>query len=157
MKLKLLLSLSFVLLVLLCVTALAVTGRDGAPPASLELMEGASVRLDPAHPGLRFETRVKTSELKALDEPYEIGTLILPTDLLTGALTVQTPGVTHLFSGMEGVRLREAEDGYTYFYAALTDLLPQNYARRFSAVSYIRFPVSAFSNRWKRGCACNLL
>ena len=133
---KRILALVFTLAMLLSCAVFTVSAEDGAP-ASFCLMDGASVRLDEEHSGLRFETRIKTSELEALGEGVVIGTLILPTDLKDGDITVNTPGVKNLSTETEGARL-SIDGEYTVFYAAIIDILPENYARKFSAVSYIK-------------------
>ena len=139
---KRILALLFALAMVLSCTVFTVTAADSAAategaPASFALMDGASVRLDAEQSGLRFETRILTSELDALGSDVTIGTLILPTNLLDGALTVATAGALNLTSKDEGVFLTVDGD-YTVFYAAIVDILPQNYARAFSARSYIK-------------------
>ena len=98
-------------------------------PYDLELKLGAEARLN-ANSGLRFTTRIPTAELAGLD--YTVGTLIFPTDKLNGALTVDTDGVLNI-EMTNGV----AGNEYTYFSAAMTSIFAQNYAREFTAVSYI--------------------
>ena len=98
-------------------------------PYDLELKLSAEARLN-ANSGLRFTTRIPTAELAGLD--YTVGTLIFPTDKLNGALTVDTDGVLDI-KMTNGV----AGNEYTYFSAAMTSIFAQNYAREFTAVSYI--------------------
>ena len=99
-------------------------------PYGLELKTSAEARLN-ANSGLRFTTRIPTAELAGLD--YTVGTLIFPTDALDGALTVDTEGALNIVmeNGVAG-------NEYTYFTAAMTDIIAQNYAREFTAVSYIK-------------------
>ena len=102
-------------------------------PVAIELLPGAEVRLDEEQSGLRFTTRIPTADLAAIAGEYTVGTLIYPTDKLNGALTVETEGALNLTDATPIV------DGeYTYFHAAIVDILPANYARKFSAVSYIK-------------------
>ena len=95
----------------------------------LELKAAAEARLN-ANSGLRFTTRIPTAELAGID--YTVGTLIFPTDALAGALTVDTEGALNIkmTRGVVG-------SDYTYFSAAMTGIIAQNYARKFTAVSYI--------------------
>ena len=98
-------------------------------PYALELKVAAEARLN-ANSGLRFTTRIPTAELAGID--YTVGTLIFPTDALAGALTVDTEGALNIkmTRGVVG-------SDYTYFSAAMTGIIAQNYARKFTAVSYI--------------------
>ena len=130
------LALVLVAVVVLACTVIAVSAEENDCPVTLELLDGASVRLNADQSGLRFETRVKTAELEALGAEYEIGTLILPTDMMSGDLTLENANALKLSNKTEGAKL--VVDGeYTYFYAAIVDIKAQNYARAFSAVSYI--------------------
>ena len=107
-------------------------------PVDIEMLAGAEARIA-AKSGLRFTTRIPTAQLEALaaaGTEYTVGTLIYPTDMLDGALTVETEGALNLTGATPMVDAEEA--GYTYFYAAIVDILAQNYARAFSAVSYIK-------------------
>lgn len=138
---KRILALVFTLaVVFFCVTCIvmAITDSDATAgaPTSFELKPGASVR-DAAKSGLRFETRILTSEYNALKKQGDvvIGTLIIPTDLVSGPITVESDDVMNLTSETAGV----ITDGdYTVFYATVVDIEAQNYARRFSARSYIK-------------------
>ena len=124
---------------------LTLTANVTVYPVSLELLEGASVRLDAEHSGLRFESVLSTALYDALYEScgildWEIGTLILPTDLLGGGtLTHATDGALVLNNLEDGVSLKvDREDGTVTFYAAIVDIKVSNYARAFSAVSYLK-------------------
>lgn len=139
---KRILALIFTLAMVLSCAVFTVSAESGAP-ASFRLMDGASVRLDASHSGLRFETRILTSELEALGSDVVIGTLIIPTDLKNGDLVVGTPGVMNLSTETEGVKL-SVDGEYTVFYAAIVDILPENYARKFSARSYIKIGESYY-------------
>ncbi len=83
-----------------------------------------------ASSGLRFTTRIPTADLAGID--YTVGTLIYPTDKLDGALTVDTTDALNI-EMTNGV----AGNEYTYFTASMTNIHAQNYARKFTAVSYI--------------------
>ena len=104
--------------------------ETAAAPYGIELGAVAEARLN-ANSGLRFTTRIPTAELAGLD--YTVGTLIFPTDALVGDLTVDTEGVLdiEMTRGVVG-------GDYTYFSAAMTSIIAQNYAREFTAVSYIK-------------------
>ena len=122
---------------------LTLTKNTTVYPISIELLDGASVRLDAAHSGLRFESRIPTALVEKLTEilganGFVIGTLILPTDKLDGALTLETDGALNLSSAMANVKLAVGEDGYSTFYAAIVDIKGPNYTRAFSAVSYVK-------------------
>ena len=100
-------------------------------PYGLELKLGAEARLA-AISGLHFTSRIPTEELAGLGD-YTIGVLIFPTDYLgKGQLTVESEGALNI------VMTRGVVGGdYTYFSAAMTNIIAQNYARSFTAVSYI--------------------
>ncbi|MBR6546447.1 MAG: hypothetical protein IKT72_05940, partial [Clostridia bacterium] len=101
-------------------------------PYGLELKLGAEARLGSTS-GLRFTSRIPTEELAGLGD-YTIGVLIFPTDYLgLGALTVESEGALNI------VMTRGVAGGdYTYFSATMTNIIAQNYARSFTAVSYIK-------------------
>lgn len=124
---------------------LTLTKDTAIYPVSVELMKGASVRLDASHSGLRFESRISLALYDALYEScgifdWEIGTLILPTDVLgEGTLTLSTERALRLHNLTNGVSLaKDNELGTVTFYAAIVDILPQNYVRSFTAVSYLK-------------------
>jgi hypothetical protein len=144
-SMKRILALLFTLVLVFSSAILTVSAAEDAQaaPASLQLMDGAAVRLVEGESGLRFETRILTSELAALGDDVTLGTLILPTDLLGAteftveALTAAGKDFVDLTSKDEGVAL--STDGeYTVFYAAIINILPENYARAFSARSYVK-------------------
>ena len=112
--------------------------KPPACPVALETVEGASVSLEEGRGGLRFSCRVPKAELDALTEPFVIGILILPTDLLDGALTVENTAAVSLCTESPEAQLIQAEDGFYYFSATLTEMLPRNDTRDFTAVSYIK-------------------
>ena len=98
----------------------------------LEMLPEVEARLD-GQSGLRFTTRIPTATLEALGGNYTIGTLIYPTDLLDTALTLNVTDAIH-FTNLIPTVIGD----YTYFYASIVNILPQNYARSFTAVSYIQ-------------------
>ena len=119
------------------------TADTTAYALAVSLLDGASVRAA-AQSGLRFETVIDAGLYGALEElDYEVGTLIVPTDLLgSNAFTAEAldaAGVDYLelVSSTAGVKLASDGDGNKTFYAAIVDILAQNYARAFSAISYI--------------------
>lgn len=135
---KRILALFFVLAMVfscvVCVTAAEDADATAGAPSSFTLEDGASVRLVEGDSGLRFETRIKTAELDALkaEGNVTVGTLIIPTDKLTGELTLDTPDVMNLVGN------GTVDGDETVFYAAIVDIQPQNYARKFSARSYVK-------------------
>ncbi len=121
--------------------AVTLTENTTFLPIEVSLLDGASIRVD-APTGLRFETEVDPAILAGLTAggyTYRVGTLIVPTDKLgeneftADALTALGIRYMDLFSS-----LTDAEDKSTYF-ATIAEILPANYARAFSAVSYIEF------------------
>ncbi len=110
---------------------------------SVELLDGASIRMH-VNSGIRFETLVRTSLLAAITDggaAYTIGTLITPTDLLSGEFTAEAlsaAGVAYadLTSNDAGVNLL-ASGSDTAFLASVININAQNYARAFSAISYL--------------------
>lgn len=135
---KRLLALLFVLAAIFScvvyVTAVEDAAATAGAPSSFTLKDGASIRLVEGDSGLRFETRILTSELNALKAEGNVivGTLIIPTDKLTGELTLDTPDAMNLVGN------GTVDGDETVFYAAIVDILPQNYARKFSARSYVK-------------------
>ncbi len=109
----------------------------------LEMLPEVEARLD-GQTGLRFTTRIPTATLEALGGDYTIGTLIYPTDLLDTALTLDVTDAIH-FTDLTPTVIGD----YTYFYASIVNILPHNYARSFTAVSYIQIDGETYytSNR----------
>ncbi len=110
----------------------------------VSLLEGASIRLS-APAGIRFETLISEATDELLDSlgfSYKIGTLILPTDKLPAnsdftAAALAAARIAYVDLTSEGVSLTVDENGDIHFYAALVEILSQNYVRSFSAISYI--------------------
>ena len=101
----------------------------------VDLLAGASVRLnDPA--GLRFESTISKAVYDALiDAGYtvEFGTYIFPADAYRDDVIPEN-AVYSVFTDVES--MNEANGVYTY-YTSLVNLLDQNYARAFGAISYL--------------------
>lgn len=110
----------------------------------VSLLEGASARAA-EHSGLRFETVIDAPLYEAIgaaELPCNLGTLIIPTDLLGS-----TEFTAEALDAAEKpyIELTAADsayptinpDGSISFFAAIVDIKSQNYARKFSAISYI--------------------
>ena len=130
-------------LVVICACAAYVVLRSepptppvGASPVSFVVAEGGRLAFENGQPRLCFETRILTSELEALGEGAVVGTLILPTDMLTGAFTVLSEGALNLTSMDSGSLVSDGE--YTVFSVAISEIHAQNFTRSFSVRSYIR-------------------
>ncbi len=110
---------------------------------SVELLAGASIRLDSVASGLRFETAMTEGLARALAAgglTFKVGTLVVPTDKL--GETVFTKEAL-LAAGIKFVEMTTkhsgviAQKGVYTLYATLTDIFGANYTRAFSAISYI--------------------
>ena len=117
--------------------SVTVTGDVAYRRVSVELLDGASVRLnDPA--GLRFESRLNAALYEALTEAgwsVTVGTYIFPADQYAGAVPEE-----RVFSEISNVSETLAgyeQDGAYTWYTSLVNILDHNYARAFGAVSYI--------------------
>ena len=103
----------------------------------VELLPGASLRLkDPS--GLRFESTLSREGYELLTDTYdevEFGTCIFPADRYAEYAAKGMEGaLKSTFSDVED--LTGGEESYT-FYSSVVNLMGQNYARTFGAVSYI--------------------
>ena len=110
------------------------TGPSEFCKVDVDLLAGASVRLnDPA--GLRFESTISKAVYEALiGAGYTVtfGTYIFPADEYKDG--VMPEDVYSVFTDV--AQLSEANGVYTY-YTSLVNLLDQNYARAFGAISYL--------------------
>ncbi len=108
---------------------------------AVSLRDGASIRMDGEHSGIRFEAEIGSALLALLDEngfDYEVGVIITPTDLIAGEFTLEgLVGIKHQILTSSGVSLRE-EGNRSVLYASLIDILAQNYARAFSARAFVK-------------------
>ena len=95
MKIRSLVLLGLALTLALLISLLAMTVSGESAECPVELLPGASVRLDKTQSGLRFESRIQTETLEGLGDVL-LGTLVLPTDLKSGELTASTPGVMNI-------------------------------------------------------------
>ena len=110
----------------------------------VSLLDGASARAA-ERSGLRFETVIDSALYDAIGEaelPCNLGTLIIPTDLLGSteftaeALDAAEKPYIDL-TAMDAAEPTFNPDGSISFFAAIVDIRAQNYARKFSAISYI--------------------
>ena len=101
---------------------------------SVTLQPGASIRLDdPA--GLRFESALDSTLYNALSAAgytVKFGTYIFPADQYTDGVPADA-----VFSTFTDVAQLTEQDGVYTYYTSLVNLLPQNYARSFGAISYV--------------------
>ena len=123
---------------------IAVYGEAAAEPApvseDLAMVEGASVRTDAATSGLRFTTMVSDAKIAALDADetvasYEFGTLMLPSRLLTGELTLDTPSVLKVAKGEDWYK--SAEEGKRRMTAVLWGIPDAAYTDMIAARAYL--------------------
>ena len=101
------------------------------------LLNGASIRTN-TPTGLRFSMTVDEDLIGVLNDnavDFTVGVLIYPTDQLVGELTRGTVGAIDRYSDLDGV---DASAGVFTMNAAITNIRAMNYARAFSARSYIR-------------------
>lgn len=114
---------------------------------TVDMAPGASVRFD-APIGLRFEATVNDAMLSLLEKNEDIairlGTLIVPTDKLgtlkftAEALARAGIGCVEMAADLSDV---SQKNGVYHFSTSLTNILLDNYTRKFSAVSYIEVTV----------------
>ncbi len=100
------------------------------------LKEGASIRTN-APAGLRFESGLDSTVYRTLiDAGYTVtfGTYVFPADQYAG--TLPENAVFSTFTDVGRLTL-DAETGYYTYYTSLVELLDQNYARAFGAISYL--------------------
>ncbi len=103
----------------------------------LDLLEGASIRVGKPT-GMRFETTVGEGMFRYLEEAgYSplVGTQIIPADLLAAG---NTEKYLDLVSDLSAA---SAKDGAYTFFAAIAEILPQNYTRSFAACSYLSYTI----------------
>ncbi len=106
----------------------------------MQMLEGASIRVN-APTGMRFETVIGEEMfafLKNAGYNPVVGTLIAPTDHLEAAGSIDEVSFLDLVSDLSTAT---ASEGVYTFYAAISEILPQNYTRSFSAVSYLKYTV----------------
>ncbi len=107
----------------------------------VNLLDGASIRVNEPT-GMRFETVVGEamfSFLKAAGYNPVVGTLIAPTDLLEGASSPDEVNFLDLVSDLSTATAND--EGIYTFYATISEILPQNYTRLFTAVSYLSYTI----------------
>lgn len=117
------------------------------PELKVDLLDGASVRMNTPS-GLRFETTVSKAmidQIAAIDgASFKVGTLIVPTDKLGSTnftkadLDAADIDYAELTTDLKNA---EAENGVYTVYASLTNIRPENYTRKFSAISYIEVKI----------------
>ncbi len=113
------------------------TGNDTFRLVDVLLKEGASVRTK-APSGLRFESALDSAVYDALIKAgytVEFGTYIFPADQYADG--IPEGAVFSVFTDVSSLTLNE-ETGYYTYYTSLIDILDQNYARAFGAVSYLK-------------------
>ena len=142
----------------------------GAINVDIQMEDGASVRIsgDPKEDagnfsGIRFETKISIDAVNSLiqklkDGEYKsikFGTLIVPTDYITGGLFTHQWLKNNEFDYLDiesSVKLKledgtiidnpnfpKTEDGYYSFYGSILRLFSTNFDRYFSAVGYVMF------------------
>lgn len=142
----------------------------GAINVDIQMEDGASVRIsgDPQEDagnfsGIRFETKISIDAVNSLiqklkDGEYKsikFGTLIVPTDYITGGLFTHQWLKNNEFDYLDiesSVKLKledgtiidnpnfpKTEDGYYSFYGSILRLFSTNFDRYFSAVGYVMF------------------
>lgn len=108
------------------------------------MLDGASVRAD-YKTGIRFGTRMDRDAYDRLVSIFgrsnlTVGILIVPTDYLAEtdftreALTAKYPVIAEIINS----RWYSSDDSFYYCYGTLDELRGENYARKFSAVSYLK-------------------
>jgi uncharacterized repeat protein (TIGR02543 family) len=117
------------------------------PELKVDLLDGASVRMNTPS-GLRFETTVSKAmidQIAAIDgASFKVGTLIVPTDKLGSTnftkADLDAAGIDYAELTTD-LKNAEAENGVYTVYASLTNIRPENYTRKFSAISYIEVKI----------------
>ncbi len=103
----------------------------------MDVLDGASARLkidDDGNGGLRFTVKAKTADLTALGANVEMHGVLIPTDMINGEFDLNEAGAKDIVLS-NSVAL---DDGYTYYYITLTDVIYSNYNRAFSARAYAK-------------------
>lgn len=101
------------------------------------MLDGASIRLkidENYNGGLRFTVKVKTAELAAFGDRVELHGVLIPTDMIDGDFEITEKDAKDIVLS-KGI---EKDDGYTYYYITLTNVLYSNYNREFSARAYAK-------------------
>lgn len=103
----------------------------------VDMVNGASARLkidQQYNGGLRFAVKAKTSEMAALGNKAELHGVLIPTDKIDGEFDLTEENAKDIVLS-DGI---EKDDGYTYYYITLTNVLYSNYNRAFSARAYVK-------------------
>jgi len=103
----------------------------------MDVLDGASARLkidEDGDGGLRFTVKAKTADLTALGANVEMHGVMIPTDMINGEFDLNETGAKDIVLS-NSVALN---DGYTYYYITLTDVIYSNYNRAFSARAYAK-------------------
>ena len=112
---------------------------------SLQTLEGASVRISKTKSGLRFKTQIYADDIADLvaifgADNVQIGTLIAPSDKLSGTLTFEfgTSGIDYIDVVADYTLPFSSENGSNFYAGSITSIKPANLSRNFTAVGYVK-------------------
>ena len=114
-----------------------------APEKNISTAEEASARISASTPGLRFKTEIDKTYLNMLVNTYgaenvEVGTLIAPTDTLSGSLTHKV-GVPFLDVKATIDSPYDKTADSNIYVGSIAKIKEKNLERNFTAVGYIKY------------------